>query len=28
VDLLWPLWDERRQTLDYKIVSTLVVEAC
>ena len=27
VDLLWPLWDERRQTLDDKIVSTLVVEA-
>jgi uncharacterized RDD family membrane protein YckC len=25
--LLWPLWDERRQTLDDKIVSTLVVEA-
>jgi uncharacterized RDD family membrane protein YckC len=24
--LLWPLWDERRQTLDDKIVSTLVVE--
>jgi uncharacterized RDD family membrane protein YckC len=27
VTLLWPLWDERRQTLDDKIVSTLVVEA-
>jgi uncharacterized RDD family membrane protein YckC len=27
VDLLWPLWDDRRQTLDDKIVSTLVVEA-
>jgi uncharacterized RDD family membrane protein YckC len=25
--LLWPLWDERRQTLDDKIVGTLVVEA-
>jgi uncharacterized RDD family membrane protein YckC len=25
--LLWPLWDERRQTLDDKILSTLVVEA-
>jgi uncharacterized RDD family membrane protein YckC len=25
--LLWPLWDQRRQTLDDKILSTLVVEA-
>lgn len=25
--LLWPLWDERRQTLDDKILSTLVVQA-
>ena len=25
--LLWPLWDERRQTLDDKIVGTLVVDA-
>ena len=24
---LWPLWDERRQTLDDKILSTLVVQA-
>ena len=27
LDLLWPLWDERRQTLDDKIVSTLVIQA-
>jgi uncharacterized RDD family membrane protein YckC len=27
ITLLWPLWDERRQTLDDKILSTLVVEA-
>ena len=27
VDFLWPLWDERRQTIDDKIVSTVVVEA-
>jgi uncharacterized RDD family membrane protein YckC len=27
VTLLWPLWDERRQTLDDKILSTLVVQA-
>jgi uncharacterized RDD family membrane protein YckC len=25
--LLWPLWDEQRQSLDDKILSTLVVEA-
>jgi uncharacterized RDD family membrane protein YckC len=25
--VLWPLWDERRQSLDDKILSTLVVEA-
>ena len=27
VTLLWPLWDDRRQTLDDKILSTLVVQA-
>jgi len=27
LDLLWPLWDERKQTLHDKIVSTYVIEA-
>jgi uncharacterized RDD family membrane protein YckC len=27
VDYLWPLWDEKNQTLDDKILSTLVVKA-
>ena len=27
IDYLWPLWDEKNQTLDDKIISTLVVKA-
>jgi uncharacterized RDD family membrane protein YckC len=27
LDLLWPLWDERKQTLHDKIVSTYVIKA-